>query len=314
LSSDRAVREWIAPRLIADIYLDGDNAYRIFSDRLPLTTREARVAALCDGRSAAREIAQLLMAEPGSGFSGESEVFEVLECLAGRAIISWKFLLRGSSRSELELRESLGLIGDPAVRRAAIARLELLEEARNAIAAADGVDSLDRAMAALEDQFTAVVGAAPVRDEGRMYAGRTLVYEDCMRDFSLDLGRDLLRAISDPLTLLLTGARWLSFRMAEAARAVCEETYSQLAREAGSRPVDFASLLSRVRARQLAGRIAPAADCRRMHEEEWASILKIDWEKRFVSYRSEELRAAVTARFRAPGPGWRNARYHCPEH
>lgn len=314
LSAEREVREWIAPRLIADIQIDGNSAYRGFGERLQLTEREASVLSLCSGKRPARDIAQLLIDASDNDIACQDEVFEVLESLAGKAIISWRFLLSGSWLPELELRDLLAAIGDSAIRRRALAKLDELEEARNAIALAAGdVNSLDRLMAALEDEFTAVVGAAPVRAEGKMYAGRTLVYEDCQRDFSLELGSDLLKAISRPLVLLLTSARWLSFQMAEKAREICEDAYSQLARDAGSRPVDLSGLLSLVRAWQLAGRIDPAGDCRRMHENQWASILDIDWEKHSVSYRSDELGPVVASRFRAPNSGWQSARYHCPD-
>lgn len=73
--------------------------------------------------------------------------------------------------------------------------LSELELARTDVQAAAGnPDRLDVALENLEQIFTRLTGVAATRAEGKMYAGKTLVYEDSRRDAEVLLGRDFLEA------------------------------------------------------------------------------------------------------------------------
>ena len=54
-----------------------------------------------------------------------------------------------------------------------------------------------------------MTGAASTRKGGESYAGRTLVYQDAVRDVRVELGAAVTRALAAPLGLVLDSARWL---------------------------------------------------------------------------------------------------------
>ena len=48
-------------------------------------------------------------------------------------------------------------------------------------------------------------------------------------------------------------------------------------------------------------------------QERWESVLQLNWDKRRVEYRSEELKERVQLAFSVPRPGWILAQYHSPD-
>src|SRR5207247_1591239 len=75
---------------------------------------------------------------------------------------------------------------------------------------------------------------SPQRRAGQMYAGRTLVVEECFRDLDATVGGPVLEAMAAPLAVLLQAARWLCSATAEAYLAALRDFYTELARDLGS--------------------------------------------------------------------------------
>ena len=108
----------------------------------------------------------------------------------GRAALLARLAELGALRLDLEgpvdawperlLREKLELIADPGGRAAALAPVDQMIRARDAVAATAGDPAgLQRALAGLAETFEQVTGSAATRRAGANYAGRTLVYHRC---------------------------------------------------------------------------------------------------------------------------------------
>ena len=94
----------------------------------------------------------------------------------------------------------LELIADPDARAAALAPVDQMIRARDAVAATDGDPAgLQQALADLAETFEQATGAASTRRAWANYAGRTLVYQDAVRDVRVELGEEVTRALAAPL-------------------------------------------------------------------------------------------------------------------
>jgi hypothetical protein len=143
------------------------------------------------------------------------------------------------------LREKLELIADPGARAAALAPVDQLIKARDAVAAMDGdPDGLARALAGLADTFEQVTGSAATRKAGENYAGRTLVYQDTVRDVRVELGQAVTGALAAPLGLVLDSSRWLVNDITDRYRALFTDLHDRETTRAGGKPVPFPRLLT----------------------------------------------------------------------
>src|SRR5690606_31614086 len=124
--------------------------------------------------------------------------------------------------------------GDAGARaRAALSELEAGRE-KVARAAGDAV-ALEGALGELEETFERLTGTGATRRQGLVYAGRTLVYEDCVRDLELSIGADAMRSrFGLALAQVLVSARWYTYEVATRYRAALDRIYDQLSREAGA--------------------------------------------------------------------------------
>ncbi|MCU1245841.1 MAG: hypothetical protein JWN02_1751, partial [Acidobacteria bacterium] len=307
------VKPWIAPRLRPAFRLEGNRLHH-FNGSDPLPPFVALILAACDGVKSARAIAG------GVGGLGvrESDVLQVLEQLAARGVIAWAFELPYERHPEHRLRELLGRIGDDELRTSSLQMLGELEAARDRVAATSG-DSrqLDTALGQLQDEFSRLTGQAGSRAAGQMYAGRTLVYQDCLRDVDVEIGADVIEAFGQPFSLLMTGLRWLTWRTAALNREALQSLHAELAKSTGSSVVELSRFMAasegilfgegEQKERFLVHRAVAE------FQEKWEAILQVPEETRRVQYRSEELRDKVDAAFDAPRAGWQLARYHSPD-
>jgi lantibiotic biosynthesis dehydratase-like protein len=108
---------------------------------------------------------------------------------------------------ERDLRTRLGGRPDSPERARALAALDRLEAARDAVADA-GRDDLLGALIALDRLFEELTGRAATRQEDDSDGGRTVAYLDCMRDLELTLGSPVLAELRATLPALVAGSRW----------------------------------------------------------------------------------------------------------
>lgn len=313
LLGDPEVRPWLAPRampfflLQADLYVPLQGAPERF-DADTLALFEA-----CDGRRSALRIADDLVADPETGFTGRDEVLERLGELAERMMIVWRPELPLVRRAERPLRQLVESIDAPELREPRLARVAELEAHRDAVTDAATADALDSALAALEAWFSEVTGEAPTRFAGRTYAGRTLIHEDCLRDVDLELGDEPLESLGPALDLVLRSARWLTYQLSRRWTAALGESYRELREATGEAVIPLFQFLEQVRPIVLEANTPLAVEAARSMQSAWAEILDIEEGARRIERDSESLRARVKERFDAPGPGWLHARQQCPD-
>jgi len=320
LGKNDAIRPWLAPRRAPSIFIEGDLVHLPLKAPLPITRAEAAALHLCDGELTAIDIARRLIDDQTISARDEAEAYRLLEELQSRGLIYWKLEIAWNAQSpfdwhvENNLRKILENIGDDALKEQALAPLDRLEKGRDEIARAAGdAEKLDRAFNDLESEFTGITGLPATRADGRMYAGRTIVYEDCRRDVNVELGSRLIESLSQPLSLILASARWYIGEIAEVCLKAFEEIYAELKHETGSSAVSFQEFWTRAQPLVFGDKRGLLARCLSNVQERWLEILSFDPEASSVEHASDQLRQKVLAAFPAPKRGWSYARYNSPD-
>ncbi|MFJ7151563.1 lantibiotic dehydratase [Streptomyces sp. NPDC100445] len=301
LDADPALREWVAPRRVPFVGLDGDRVR--MPGRRPVTVSAAAAAVLarCDGVRPARGIADEL---PGV------DVPAVLADLVARRWVVWRLEVPASTHPDRALRAWLESVGAAGPRRRGLAALDRLERGRARVAAAPDVEALVAAMAELEAEFTGLTATAAVREKSRSTAPcRALVYSDTRRSATVRLGPAVLDALA-PLRLLMDSAGWLTSRLAAAVTTETRRVYDRLA---AAGPVDLASFWFAC----LPVLHGPARTTATALQEEfaarWQRVLAVPDGAREVTVRAADVEAAVGAEFGDTAGGWTAARYLSPD-
>jgi hypothetical protein len=298
------MREWLMPRRLPFIKLDGNALVEPVGRRVMLSPEYAGVLRWCDGTTRTRDIAIRANLDLPA-------VLDILQVLQRRHWISWKLELPVSPWPERDLRRFLDGVGDEKARQQAREWLDSLEVARAQVRDSTSAAALADALASMDELFGRITGIASFRNEGRTYGGRTLAYHDSSRDIDVVLGDDLVAA-TRPLRLLSRAARWYCSRLGEEARDTLRDAYARTAAKYG-RPVDlptiwFASLRALYRSIE-----ASMTQIDHEFTKKWAAIIPVPTDAREVCYRYDDLLPLVDEAFAAPGPGWAGARYFCPD-
>lgn len=313
IAENKAVRPWLAPRRMPAFYLDG-TILHVPGGTASLLPLQVAILRRCTGERAARQIAEELIRIPGTGVRSESEVYEILDQLTTRGIIGWGVDLPIDVYPERRLRKALERIGDAELRASALNTLAELEQARDSVAGCEEDPArLDLALQDLESTFTRLTGQQTTRSAGKMYAARTLIYQDCQRDIDLQIGPDFIRNLAAPLSLILTSARWFTSKAAQLYRQVFQQIHAELASRNRNQAVDLvrfwmhAQPLLMDNEKRLFNQIVPE------YQQHWEEILELDTTQSRVEYCSDGLRERVQAKFAASRAGWQMARYHSPD-
>ena len=314
INKDTSAAAWALPRRLPAVRLEGDFLHVAFRRPMRLPPKQMAVLRACDGTRTAAQIAAYVRND-GIKWGSDAEIFTVLKGLKGQGLIEWQFEVPLSAYPERRLRELLERVDDTEIRRRVLSPLEEFEACRERVSAAAGsADELDAALQQLDHHFTNTTGMAATRWAGRMYTGRTLVYEDCRRDIEVEIGSDFVEELSRPLTLLLQSARWFTHEAGVRFRRAFREIYEQLALKSGSRTIDAAIFRMEVQATLFSGNGTSVFD--EVQEEfrrKWEAVLAVSPEQRRVAHRSDDLRPAVEAAFAAPRAGWKAAFHHSPD-
>ncbi len=227
---------WLRPRRPRSVFLAGSVLHRPHRQPVTLTGSELAILVACDG---CRTISEVLEA------AGMPQARGVLARLAGLGAVRLDLEGPVDAWPERLLRDRLELIADPAARAAALAPVDEMIRARDAVAAAAGdPDGLQRALAGLAAGFERVTGSASTRRAGESYAGRTLVYQDAVRDVRVELGQAVTRALAAPLGLVLDSARWLVNDITDRYRVLFADLLDGEMARAGGAPVPLQRLLT----------------------------------------------------------------------
>jgi hypothetical protein len=230
------VQGWLRPRRTRSAFLAGNVLHRPHRQPVVLTDAELRVLLACDG---SRTISDVLDSAGGPGASA------VLARLAELGALRLDLEGPVDAWPERLLRDKLELIADPAARAAALVPVDQMIRARDAVGATNGDPAgLRRALAGLTETFEQVTGVAATRRAGENYAGRTLVYQDAVRDVRVELGQAVTRALAAPLGLVLDSARWLVNDIIDRYRVFFADLLDRETARAGGAPVPLLRLLT----------------------------------------------------------------------
>ncbi|WP_053914365.1 lantibiotic dehydratase [Streptomyces sp. TP-A0875] len=300
LDADPGLREWIAPRRVPFLTVDGRRVRVPGRPPVTVPAETAAVLALCDGVRPARAITAALP---------DHDVPAVLAGLVARRWVTWRLEVPAGTHPDRDLRAWLETVGAPGPRRRGIAALDRLERGRAAVADARDADALVGAMTGLERDFTELTDTAAVREKSASTAPcRALVYHDSRRSATARLGPGVLEALR-PLRLLMDSAGWLTSRLAAALCTGMRPVYARLAAEG---PVDLAAFWFACLP-VLHGPVRAAADdLQAEFTALWGSVLAVPGGARRVDVRSADIETAVRERFPGAG-GWTAARYLSPD-
>lgn len=315
LGRNEALRPWLAPRRAPSIHLDERTLYLPFKDPFKISAGQAAALQACDnGRRTAKEIAQQLIHTPSLGLESETQVYDLLKQLENTGLIVWALQVPLETYPERTLRRLLERIQDPHLRRLNLSALDVLEKARSAVAQAAGdADKLDQALKVMNTIFSRLTGASPSRAEGKTYAARTVVYEDCRRNIQVDIGPEILQTLGPPLSLLLDSARWFIAQAAIIYRQIVRQVYSELSAQTGSPTIPLVDAWPRLQAILYARDNHPLQPLLTAFQERWARILAIPAGARRLEYNSQELQPRLLETFGSSQPDWPSICYHSPD-
>jgi hypothetical protein len=299
---------WLRPRRTRSVFLAGNVLHRPHRQPVVLTDAELRILLACDGR---RTISDVLEA------SGAPEARGLLARLAELGALRLDLEGPADAWPERLLRDKLELIADPAARGAALAPVEKMSKARDAVAATDGDPAgLARALASLAETFEQVTGLPATRRAGANYAGRTLVYQDAVRDVRVELGQAVTGALAAPLGLVLDSARWLVNDITDRYRGYFAELVDRESARAGGGPVPLQRLLTRAapylytHGSEGVGELAPSvAELQRR----WAQVLGPPQSPRRHQVSADAIAARAAECFPPRPVAWSGARQHSPD-
>jgi len=314
-AADRALCAELAPRRSPSVRVDGDLLRYGAGRTAPLQPAVRRALEACDGERSAAAVAREVARDAALEVT-EEEVLELLADLARKKVICWSLDVPAGTFPERALEARLHALPEGGPRARALSALRSLCEARDRVAAAAGDPAaLGAAMDALEARFGELTGRPAQRHHGKAYAGRALVYEDCVRNVRAQVGRAFLDRVGPPLDLVLRSARWFTYRLSERFLAALLELHRSMAPSPGA-PVELLAFYERARALFSTGpqHVGPvSAGLVEELQSRWAQVLAIPSGASRVERKAAELEAAVAEAFPAPGPGYPDARFHSPD-
>jgi Lantibiotic dehydratase, N terminus len=300
---------WLRPRRTRSAFLVGNVLHRPHRKPVTLTDAEIQILQACDNR---RTISDVLET------AGTPEARGLLTRLAELGAL--RLDLEGPLHAwpERLLREQLELIADPAARAAALAPVDQIVRARDAVAGTAGDPAgLRQALTGLAETFEQVTGAASTRRAGENYAGRTLVYQDAVRNVRVELGEAVTRALAAPLGLVLDSSRWLVNEITESYRVFFAELLDREIAKADGAPVPLQRLLT------MASPYLHTNGTRGVGELATASVAELQrrWQQVLGPQQSPSRHQvsadAISARTAECFPGrpvtWSGARQHSPD-
>lgn len=318
VKADRQLLYWCAPRQMPHLYLTGTQLALPFAPPTKLSVEQAAVFAACTGRHSARALARKLLTDPSNRLQNEEQVYSILDQLCASKRIVWALEIPPEGNApEQALRYWLERIEDEHLREKSLIVLKRLEQARTEVSqvAGDAVQ-LNAALEKLETVFVELTSKTATRAEGQMYAGRTLVYEDCRRAIDVTFGPGLVEALREPLLLLLASARWYTFEIAGLYEQAFRDAFLELTADSDTPTVNLADFWLWMQPffaneeQRLSDIILPE------FQQSWQEIFALTEEQQNahqVAYRASDLQERVQQRFAAPAPGWNAACYHSPD-
>ncbi|MFJ6022961.1 lantibiotic dehydratase, partial [Nocardiopsis alba] len=299
------IRPWLTPRPVKANSLHGHTLHLPRRPPLTLTPAQHTLLTHCDGRTT---VTDLLARTPGTRLDD-------LEQLHALGAIHLDLIGPIEAHPEKTLRDKLTRIGDPTTREQAIATLDTLDQARERLHHARTADQILDATSDLADRFIRITGTPATRRHGQTYAGRTLAFQDTIRDIDLTLGAPVLNAMA-PLPLLLHSAQWLTARAADHYRDLFDHLFDTETRRRGTTELKLTYLISRTTSDLTAinGQLPPpVARAQKEFQQRWKTILDPPTDQRHQQINSDDITREVHHHFPELPLPWSTAAQHSPD-
>lgn len=308
LASRDEVWLWLRPRRSPSATLSGWLLRPLAGKPIKLSAGEARLLARCDDRRTVRD----LVGDP-------ADPALVTALLRLREVGAIAIDLSGprSTWPERDLAARIDAIDEPGVRARTRALLDELVADRDAVAAASGHPGrLEAALGALATTFERVTGRTATRKPGSTYVGRTVVYEDTVRDLDVHIGRRVTDPLARPLAVVLDSALWLANTIADRYAARAGAMLDQLGGEVplswlmGSVLPDLGQLATGNVHADVVDEVVAEFQTR------WRRVLGLtpeDFDRPSHRVDGTEVTARAAAEFATGPPRWPGARWHCPD-
>jgi hypothetical protein len=303
----------VPPRQVPANYVRDGLVHLPVGEPVRLPPEDAQILQLCDGVRVVREIAAACGATGATG--SEERVLERLLSMAERGLVCLDLGGPIDARPERLLRTRLLRVPDPQARQRAVRELDGLIAARDALAVAAGdADRVAGAVDRLNETFERFAGVQSTRLHGKTYAGRTVVYEDTIRDVDVRFGPEVLAELGGPLSLILDSGRWLAARIG----AECLDrigAYFERKRQGGGEPVPLASLLAlATRDLYTESRTPPVVTAAVTElQQRWRRVIAAPANASRHEVAVADIAAAVAHEFASPQPAWTGGLVHSPD-
>jgi hypothetical protein len=308
IAAQGRVLGWLRPRRTRSVFLAGNVLHRPHRPPVTLTDAEVQVLQACDGQRTISDVLDRVGTPQARGLLTRLAELGALRLDLEGPMHAWP---------ERLLREKLELIADPVARAAALAPVDQLIEARDAVTGTAGDPvGLQRALTGLAETFEQVTGAASTRRAGENYAGRTLVYQDAVRDVRVELGEAVTRALAAPLGLVLDSARWLVNEITDTYRALFAELLDRESARSGG-PVPLQRLLTmaspylHTNGTRGVGDLAAASVTEL--QRRWQQVLGPPQSASRHQVSADAIAARAAERFPGRPVAWGGARQHSPD-
>jgi hypothetical protein len=296
---------WLRPRRARSVFLAGNVLHRPHRPPVTLTDAELGILRACDG---CRTISDVL------DLAGAADVRGVLARLAELGAVRLDLEGPADAWPERLLRDKLELIADPVARAAALAPVDQMIRARDAVTATGGDPAgLQSALAALAATFEEITGSPATRRAGENYAGRTLVYQDAMRDVRVELGEAVTGALAAPLGLVLDSARWLVNEIMDRYRVLFGDLLDREIARAKGAPVLLQRLLTMASPYLRRKESEIAAECTAELQRRWVQVLGPPQSDRRHQVSADAISVRAAECFPCRPVAWNGARQHCPD-
>ena len=237
------------------------------------------------------------------------EIEKLISFLKEKNIVSQKFYLGLHEKYDEILKEQISLISDPVLKNNLLSMLAQFFSYKNELKNfKQDPSELHFHIKSLENYFESVTKLNPTNFDGKNYAGRSLIYEDCIRNVNeLHLGSHFINRIKKPLSLVMSSSRWLSQLISN----LYKQELLEVIKKYPLRKVPCSWIIQNFHKGKVYFKIANKAKF--LHAQKWETILKIPSSEKSLSYRHDDLINLVVKEFQADFPAWPAAKYICPD-
>lgn len=301
----------LRPHLAPQYVMDEDELVTPLGKKVHLTDVERRLVGQANGCCHVRE-----MVDRVGGTAGitPADVLAAVKSLLRERILLSGLEVPVSAEPEVLLRERLQELPSSEARSRSLHLLEELVSLRSEVNAGAG-DSrrLQTAIGRLGERFASLTGIPASRRAGENQAGRTILYEDTVRNVKIEIGRPLAEVLGPPLELLLESARWFAATAADKYRQRLIEIFEKLRARTRCETIPLALLYGMATPdlvfsfREPPEIVAAVVD---EFQRRWSRILDIPVTAREHRVESSAIRDAVYEEFSSEGPQWSAAVHH----